>query len=93
MGFRNQGQFIAALHVAHNLGCDCFQQLKTDMTTNGMSLGRAIQDVKKTANPTVEAKRAEAEADDDIKRADRTETESPDAKNKKRTTQRIGDDR
>ena len=32
MGFKNQGQFIAALHVSQNLGCDCFKQLQTDMT-------------------------------------------------------------
>jgi hypothetical protein len=51
-GFKNQGQFIAALHASQNLGCDCFKQIKTDMTRNNMSLGQAIQDVKKTANTT-----------------------------------------
>ena len=66
-GFKNQGQFIAALHVSQNLGCDCFRQIKTDMTRKHMSLGRSIQDVKKTANTTVEVHRAESEADRDVK--------------------------
>ena len=73
-GFKNQGQFIAALHVSQNLGCDCFKQLKTDMTRKNMSLGQAIQDVKKTANTTVEVHRAETEADHDVKSAATTTT-------------------
>jgi hypothetical protein len=70
-GFRNQGQFIAALHVSQNLGCDCFRQVKADMTVKHMSLGQSIQDVKKTANTTVEVHRAETEADHDVKSVDR----------------------
>lgn len=73
-GFKNQGQFIAALHVSQNLGCDCFKQIKTDMTTKNMSLGQAIQDVKKTADPTVEVHRAETEADHDVKSVATTAT-------------------
>jgi len=73
-GFKNQGQFIAALHVSQNLGCDCFKQIKADMTRKQMSLGQAIQDVKKTANPTVEVHRAETEADEDVKRPKTTTT-------------------
>ena len=72
MGFKNLGQFIAALHVSQNLGCNCFKQLQTDMTKKGMSLGQAIQDVKKTANPTIEAEKAETEADDDVKTSTQT---------------------
>ena len=72
MGFENQGQFIAALHAARNLGCNCFKQLQTDMTKKGMSLGQAIQDVKKTSNTTVEARKAETEADDDVKTSTQT---------------------
>src|SRR5205823_1392202 len=53
-GFKNQGQFIAALHVSQNLGCNCFARLRTDMVQKHMSLGQAIQDVKRTANATVE---------------------------------------
>ena len=65
-GFKNQGQFIAALHVSQNLGCDCFKQLRFDMTQKHMSLGQSIQDVKKTANAPVEVHRAETEANDEL---------------------------
>jgi len=70
-GFKNQGQFIAALNVSQNLGCDCFRQVKADMTVKHMSLGQSIQDVKKTANTSVEVHRAETEADHDVKSVDR----------------------
>ena len=73
-GFKNQGQFIAALHVSQNLGCDCFKQIKADMTVKHMSLGQSIQDVKKTANTTVEVNRAETEANLDVKSAVTTTT-------------------
>jgi hypothetical protein len=36
-----------------------------------MSLGQSIQDVKKTANTTVEVHRAETAADHDVKSVDR----------------------
>jgi hypothetical protein len=88
MGFKNQGQFIAALHVAQNLHCDCFKQIQTDMTKKHMSLGQAIQDVKKTANSAVEAEKAETEANDDVKRATTTATStSTDKSTKKKTSQ------
>ena len=45
-GFKNQGQFIAALHVAHNLNIP-FDQLKSEMTGAGHdSLGHAIHDLR-----------------------------------------------
>jgi hypothetical protein len=44
-GFKNQGQFIAALHVSHNLNIP-FDQLKTDMTTKHDSLGEAIRKLR-----------------------------------------------
>lgn len=45
-GFRNQGQFIAALHVSHNLNIP-FSQLKADMTGGSHdSLGQAIHDLR-----------------------------------------------
>jgi hypothetical protein len=67
-GFKNQGQFIAALHVSRNLGIP-FKALKADMTTKHMSLGQAIQDLKhtSTATATTQASRAEHEADTDGK--------------------------
>ena len=58
-GFRNLGQFVAAVNVANNLNIS-FAELKTKMVTNNMSLGQAIQAVRPlTASPTVEAQRAE----------------------------------
>jgi hypothetical protein len=65
-GFRNQGQFIAALHVSRNLGIP-FADLKTDMTTKHMSLGQSIQALRTTADATREAKKAETEATRDLK--------------------------
>src|SRR5579883_3402505 len=42
-GFKNQGQFLAALHASQNLGIP-FDQLKAKMTgSSSMSLGAAIQ--------------------------------------------------
>lgn len=65
-GFRNLGQFVAAVNVSNNLGLD-FTTLKTRMVDDGMSLGQAIQDVKKTANVDTEVRRAETQADAMIK--------------------------
>ena len=61
-GFRNLGQFVAAVNVSNNLGIP-FAQLKTRMVDDGMSLGQSIQALKPTANSTVEASRAEHDAD------------------------------
>jgi hypothetical protein len=66
-GFKNQGQFIAALHVSHNLGIP-FSKLKTDMTgARHLSLGQSIQDLKPSAKAAAASRRAETEADHDIK--------------------------
>lgn len=51
-GFRNEGQFISALHASKNLGIP-FDQLKTKMmgnppTTPSMKLGEAIHALKPT---------------------------------------------
>lgn len=56
-GFRNQGQFIAAVNVSNNLGIP-FADLKTKMVTDGLSLGQSIQSLKPTVDGTVEADRA-----------------------------------
>lgn len=49
LGFKNWGQFVAAVHVSNNLGLP-FDQLKSLMTgtatTSPMSLGQAIQTLK-----------------------------------------------
>jgi len=66
-GFKNHGQFMAALHVSQNLHIP-FDQLKAKMTgvttttaadgttqttkTDPMSLGKAIQDLRPTLTPT-----------------------------------------
>jgi hypothetical protein len=66
-GFKNQGQFIAALHVSHNLSIP-FADLKTAMTGTGHeSLGKAIHDLKPKADATAEAHKADGEAQDDLK--------------------------
>ena len=69
-GFKNRGQFIAALHVSKNLNIT-FDQLKAKMTgDNPESLGKAIHDLRpalseKDANK--EAEKAEKEAKEDEK--------------------------
>ena len=65
-GFRNLGQFVAAVNVSNNLGLD-FTELKMRMVDDGMSLGQAIQDVKTTPDVETQVRRAETEADTMIK--------------------------
>jgi hypothetical protein len=60
-GFRNLGQFVAAVNVSNNLGIP-FAQLKTKMTVEGKSLGQSIQALKAGSTGTVEAQHAEYEA-------------------------------
>jgi hypothetical protein len=70
-GFRNQGQFIAALHVSKNVGIP-FDQLKTEMTgSNHRSLGQAIETLKPNADATKEVKTAEDEAKEDVNASNR----------------------
>jgi hypothetical protein len=62
-GFRNLGQFVAAVNVSKNLGLD-FTTLKTAMVTDGKSLGQAIQSQKGTSvDAPREAQRAEHDAE------------------------------
>ena len=44
-GFRNLGQFVAAVNVSNNLGLD-FAKLKMKMVDDGLSLGQSIQALK-----------------------------------------------
>jgi hypothetical protein len=64
-GFKNEGQFLAALHASHNLDIP-FDQLKSEMTgSHAMSLGSAIKASKPdmSGNQAKEAaKKAEADA-------------------------------
>ncbi len=68
-GFKNQGQFIAALHVSQNLGIP-FADLQSKMTgANAMSLGKAIQTLKPSLDATAvktEVTKAETEARTDV---------------------------
>jgi hypothetical protein len=60
-GFKNLGQFVAAVNVSSNLGIP-FAQLKTSMVTDGKSLGQSIQILKPAASATIEAQHAEYDA-------------------------------
>ncbi len=72
-GFRNLGQFVAAVHVSNNLNIS-FSKLKADMVDKNMSLGQSIQDLKPSANATKETETAEHEADTDIRTTTTTTT-------------------
>jgi hypothetical protein len=78
LGFKNQGQFIAALHVSQNLGIP-FTELKSHMVTvtpgapgelptasQTGSLGQAIQKSKANVDVTTEVLRAERQTTTDL---------------------------
>jgi hypothetical protein len=74
-GFRNQGQFIAALHVSRNLGIP-FAQLKAQILT-GRSLGQAIADLRPALTSTevdADVRVAERQTRVDVVTANRTVT-------------------
>jgi hypothetical protein len=87
MGFKNQGQFIAALHVSQNLGIS-FADLKTAMTginptlppdapqtsTTTMSLGQAIQKLRPSADADGAVRTAEHQATTDVSSTTTTPT-------------------
>ena len=64
-GFRNQGQFVAAVHVSNNLGIP-FADLKTQMVTDQKSLGQAIQTLRPAVDAAGESQRASRQADADL---------------------------
>ena len=64
-GYKNQGQFIASLHVASNLGIP-FEDLKFQMVEQQASLGQAIQTLKPQADSTLEVQRAETQVRQDL---------------------------
>lgn len=89
-GFKNQGQFIAALHVSKNLGIP-FADLKTAMTgirpasgsTTGttansatLSLGQAIHKLRPGVDAGQAAERAEEQAERDVRTTTTTTTSS-----------------
>jgi hypothetical protein len=72
-GFKNLGQFVAAVHVSKNLGIP-FDQLKAAMIGPPKeSLGKAIQQLQPSANAKAAVKTANKQADQDL---DSTETGS-----------------
>ncbi len=64
-GFKNLGQFVAAVHVCHNLGIP-FDTLKQKMM-GGDSLGKAIHEMNPNVDAKAEAKKAKKQSDDEIK--------------------------
>jgi hypothetical protein len=66
-GFKNLGQFIAAVHVSHNLGIP-FEDLKQRIVS-GDSLGKAIQAFKPNVNSKHEAKKAKDQSKQDLNQA------------------------
>jgi hypothetical protein len=74
-GFKNFGQFVAAVNVSNNLGIP-FADLKTAMTgttlsgtttgTPTLSLGQAIQQLKSGVNADIEAAKAQTLAEREI---------------------------
>jgi hypothetical protein len=60
-GFRNLGQFVAAVNVSNNLGIS-FTELKSRMVDDGMSLGQAIQAERNDVDATALVLRAERDA-------------------------------
>jgi hypothetical protein len=79
-GFRNLGQFVAAVNVSNNLDIP-FTTLKARMVDDRLSLGQAIQSVRRDANVTTEVRRAEADANRIIADSERT-VAKPKAKRK-----------
>jgi hypothetical protein len=64
-GFKNQGQFIAALHVSHNLNIP-FQQLRQQMIVQHKSLGQSIQTLRHSSDAETAAARAQRQASADM---------------------------
>jgi hypothetical protein len=78
-GFRNLGQFVAAVNVAYNQGIS-FDALKLRMTgPEPMSLGQALQQVKglNSAVASTTAQTALAQAEADIEATTATPTRKP----------------
>lgn len=74
-GFKNLGQFVAAVHVSQNLGIP-FDQLKAKMVgPNSESLGKAVHDLRPDVKAKAEAKKANKQAEADISGSE-TERES-----------------
>jgi type IV secretory pathway VirB2 component (pilin) len=60
-GFRNLGQFVAAVNVSNDQQLP-FAELKKRMVGDGMSLGRAMHDLRPASDSRIIAQRAENDA-------------------------------
>lgn len=60
-GFRDLGQFVAAVNAADNLQIP-FMTLKARILDDGMNLSQAIRDLRRSSDYRKEARRAEDEA-------------------------------
>jgi hypothetical protein len=60
-GFRDLGQFVAAVNAADNLQIP-FMTLKARMLDDGMNLSQAIRDLRRSSDYRKEARKAEDEA-------------------------------
>lgn len=85
-GFRNLGQFVAAVNVSNNLRIE-FSKLKTAMVHDGMSLGQAIQSQRSSVDGTLEANRAQRDADTLIRSSDTVTTNTSTSSRKKTSGQ------
>jgi hypothetical protein len=67
-GFKNLGQFVAAVHVSKNLDIP-FEDLKYQMTNpdSPKSLGKAIRQLRPDASSRREARKAKKQAKKDLK--------------------------
>jgi hypothetical protein len=63
-GFKNLGQFVAAVHVSKNLGIP-FTDLKAKMM-DGQSIGMAVKFLSLKSDADTEAKRAQKQAESDL---------------------------
>jgi hypothetical protein len=84
-GFRNLGQFVAAVNVSNNLGIS-FTSLKSRMVDDHESLGQAIHDLRPNTDQKV-ARQAESEANTLIRSTQTTtQTTTSTSKSKSKTT-------
>jgi hypothetical protein len=65
-GFKNQGQFVAAVNAADRLDVD-FAEFKAKMVDEGNSLGQTIQFFNPEADADAEVEAAESQARQDLK--------------------------
>jgi hypothetical protein len=64
-GFRNQGQFVAAVHASANHGLS-FNELKKRMVDKNMSLGQAMKDMRRSIDSDAGASLAVQQANQDL---------------------------